>query len=138
MTVRPLPLLGLTMIAAMILSGCVANGPAETGSSTLTVKSTADGCEVSASAAPSGRLVFSVSNEGEQATEFYLLAGDGLRVVGEVENVGPGITRDLVVNAQPGNYFTVCKPGMVGSGVGKAAFTVTDSGTTSGPSGNPE
>ena len=58
-----------------------------------------------------------------------MLAADGLRIVGEAKNIGPGISRDLVVLVQPGDYFTVCKPGIVGEGVGKTAFTVTDSGT---------
>ena len=35
-------------------------------------------------------------------TEFYLLAEDGLRIVGEVENIGPGLNRALVVAAPAG------------------------------------
>ena len=122
---------GVTAIAALaLLAGCVPNASAQTGSTSLTVTSTAGECAVSAATAPSGSLVFTVSNSGNKVTEFYLLADDGLRIVGEVENIGPGISRDLVVVARPGSYFTVCKPGRVGSGVGKAAFTVTDSGIT--------
>ena len=65
-------------------------------------------------------------------TEFYLLGEDGLRIVGEVENIGPGLTRDLVAaRAAPGKYFTACKPGMVGDGI-RADFTVTDSGDDPG------
>ncbi len=67
-------------------------------------------------------------------SEFYLLADDGLRIVGEVENIGPGLTRDLVLLAQPGTYYTACKPGMVGDGI-RAGFTVTDSGTQIVPTG---
>ena len=33
---------------------------------------------------------FEVTNKGSKVTEFYLLAADGLRIVGEVENIGPG------------------------------------------------
>ncbi len=76
-----------------------------------------------------------MKNSGEDVTEFYLLGEDGLRVVGEVENVGPGLTRDLVVQARPGGYFTSCKPGMVGDGI-RSAFTVTDSGASIGPVGD--
>jgi iron uptake system component EfeO len=66
-------------------------------------------------------------------TEFYLLASDGLRIVGEVENIAPGASRTLTVVAQPGDYFTLCKPGMVGDGVGRTGFTVTgDAVTASG------
>jgi len=68
-------------------------------------------------------------------TEFYLLAEDGLRILGEVENIAPGLSRDLVVAAPPGEYFTACKPGMVGDGI-QAAFTVTDSGVDLAPTGD--
>jgi len=117
--------------ALLALSACVANDPTTSAGSdatALTVDSSSSDCTVSASEAPSGNVSFSIENTGDQVTEFYLLADDELRIVGEVENIGPGITRDLVVQARPGDYFTVCKPGMVGAGIGKAAFTVTDSG----------
>ena len=68
-----------------------------------------------------------MKNDGSKVTEFYLYGEDGLRIVGEIENVGPGLSRDLVVNAAPGSYVTACKPGMVGKGI-RADFTVTDSG----------
>ncbi|RWR16741.1 peptidase M75 family protein [Microbacterium enclense] len=110
--------------AVLVLSGCVAKTDAAAGGA-LTVTSTADGCEVSAATATSGTLAFDVVNDGDQVTEFYLLASDGLRIVGEVENIAPGASRSLTVTAQPGDYFTLCKPGMVGEGVGRAAFSVS-------------
>jgi len=93
----------------------------------ITVTSTGDKCEVSKNTADSGPISFKVKNAGDKVTEFYLYGEDGLRIAAEVENIGPGITRDLVVTAQPGKYFTACKPGMVGKGI-RADFTVTDSG----------
>ena len=71
----------------------------------------------SATSAPSGALTFAVTNGGTKVTEFYLYGEDGLRIVGEVENIGPGITRELVMKVEPGNYITACKPGMVGEGI---------------------
>ncbi|MGV8884590.1 MAG: iron uptake system protein EfeO [Microbacteriaceae bacterium] len=129
MTLRHLTTaLSVGAIAALALSGCVANNPTAAGATNLTVTSSADACALSASEAPSGNVVFTVSNTGDEVTEFYLLADDGLRIVGEVENIGPGIERNLVVHARPGDYFTICKPGMIGAGIGKSSFTVTDSG----------
>ncbi len=122
-------LTALALAALVALTGCVPNVTSTAGSTELTVDSSADACTVSAAEAPSGTISFVVTNSGDQVTEFYLLGDDGLRIVGEAENIGPGISRTLVVQASPGDYFTVCKPGMVGAGVGKAAFTVTDSGT---------
>jgi iron uptake system component EfeO len=118
----------VTGIAALVaLSACTSNTN-DGSTESLAVTSTADACQMSDTAAPSGKVVFEVTNGGSDVTEFYLLADDGLRIIGEVENIGPGITRNLVVRASPGDYFTACKPGMVGDGI-RAPFTVTDSGT---------
>ena len=120
---RAVGALAATGAAALLLSGCVAK--ADLAEASFTVSSTADACTVSSTNAQSGTLTFDVKNEGEQVTEFYLLADDGLRIVGEVENIAPGASRTLTVTAQPGDYFTVCKPGMLGDGVGRAGFTVS-------------
>jgi len=97
------------------------------GSDAITVDSSADACNLTAEKAPSGNVVFKVKNSGDEVTEFYLYAEDGLRIVGEIENVGPGLSRDLVVRAEPGSYVTSCRPGMTGKGI-RSDFTVTDSG----------
>ena len=68
-----------------------------------------------------------MSNTGGDVTEFYLLRADGT-VAGEVEDIGPGLSRDLVVQAGPGSYTAACKPGMTGAGI-RQPFTVTGSGT---------
>ncbi|WP_407933025.1 iron uptake system protein EfeO [Herbiconiux daphne] len=126
MKTRPILIAAGAAITMFALAGCVPNNASTTdAAAAITVDSSATDCTVSAGTATSGTLKFSVTNSGDQVTEFYLLAEDGLRIVGEVENVGPGISRDLVVQAQPGDYFTVCKPGMVGDGIGRSSFTVT-------------
>jgi iron uptake system component EfeO len=99
------------------------------GTGTINVESSAKACDLTASKAPSGNVVFKVKNTGSEVTEFYFYAADGLRIVGEIENVGPGLSRDLVVRAAPGTYVTTCKPGMKGQGL-RSKFTVTDSGTS--------
>ncbi|WP_226343743.1 iron uptake system protein EfeO [Agilicoccus flavus] len=134
------PTRGLALTAAgtaalIALAGCTDNPPSSSsggGASSgaagpMTVTSTDAECTVSTNTAGSGNLVFDVTNGGSKVTEFYLLAQDGLRIVGEVENIGPGLSRELVVRAVPGTYYTACKPGMVGSGI-RHPFTVTDSG----------
>ncbi|HEY0118899.1 MAG TPA: iron uptake system protein EfeO [Cellulomonas sp.] len=134
---RPAPaaLVGVALVA-LALAGCVSNSaPGSATAGAIAVTSTADACTLSTTTAPSGTLTFSVSNAGSDVTEFYLLAADGLQVISEVENVGPGISRDLVVQARPGSYIASCKPGMVGDGI-RHGFTVTDSGVTVGPTGD--
>jgi len=140
MTPRPLTATMATVASAAVLlslAACVPNNPtSESGTNALTVTSSATDCAVSASEAPSGSVSFTVSNTTDEVTEFYVLAEDSLRIVGEVENIGPGIERDLVIQARPGTYYTVCKPGMIGDGIGKAEFTVTDSGDELAESGD--
>ncbi|MEV4687874.1 iron uptake system protein EfeO [Microbacterium sp. LWH3-1.2] len=121
---RLISALAVAGVGGLVLSGCVAKSDVA-ASDALTVSSTAAGCDVSGASATSGTLTFDVSNDGEDVTEFYLLADDGLRIVGEVENIAPGASRTLTVVAQPGDYYTLCKPGMIGDGVGRAAFTVS-------------
>lgn len=129
-------------LAALVLplvAACVPNDTSTPGASgsagALTVTSTADTCDVSATEADSGTIRFAVTNAGDDVTEFYLLGEDGLRVVAEVENVGPGLSRDLIAQVKPGTYYTACKPGMVGDGI-RAEFTVNDSGAEVGPTGD--
>ena len=112
-------------------SGDTASNSQDAGHEAATVDVTDDGtaCDVSTAEVPSGNVVFKVSNDGPSVTEFYLYAEDGTSIVGEVENVGPGLSRDLVVRAEPGSYVTSCVPGMSGDG-NRGTLTVTDSGET--------
>jgi len=124
-------LFALASIAlALTLSACgltQTNTPAASGGAQeITVTSTEDACTLSETEVGSGNLSFRVRNEGTEVTEFYLYASDGLRIVGEVENIGPGLTRDLVVGVTAGDYITACKPGMAGEGI-RGPLTVTES-----------
>ncbi len=120
------------LLVALSAAACVSNAPAGGGAGTISVESSATECRLSATQAPSGTITFRVKNTGDEVTEFYLLGADGVRIVGEVENVGPGISRDMVVQAPAGAYLTACKPGMTGDGI-RAEFTVTDSGAIVSP-----
>ena len=134
------PLLAAALLVPL-LAACTPNDPAPAGSdgsaagsAKLTVDSSADACTLSVAEAPSGNIVFTVTNTGDDVTEFYLLAEDGLRIVSEVENIGPSITRPLTANVPAGTYVTACKPGMTGDGI-RSDFTVTESGKDIEPTG---
>ena len=125
---RPSLILAVAL-AVPTLAACTENAPSggdgdAASPRAVTVSSSDSACELSAVDAPAGTLTFDVTNAGSQVTEFYLLGEDGLRIVGEVENIGPQLTRQLVVNAPEGRYVTACKPGMKGEGI-RADFTVT-------------
>ncbi|MFE4542593.1 iron uptake system protein EfeO [Arthrobacter sp. NPDC056727] len=124
-----LAVVAATAVLPLALASCTDNASATTAATDgpIQVTSTDAGCKVSATEVPSGSLTFAVKNDGAEVTEFYVLAEDGLRIVAEVENIGPGITRNLVLTAPAGKYITACKPGMNGDGI-RAEFTVKDSG----------
>lgn len=119
--------------AALALAACTQNAPTN-ASGSIAVTNTDTGCQIAAADAPSGSVVFTVTNQGSEVTEFYLLAEDQQRIVGEVENIGPGITRDLVVLAEPGTYYTSCRTSDTAEQT-PTVFTVTDSGQSVTPTG---
>lgn len=116
-----------TALALLVptLAACTSNSSGEGGGDgrTIEVTSSDEKCELSSTEVPAGPLTFQVSNSGSKVTEFYLLGEDGQRIVGEVENIGPNLDRDLVVTVPKGDYVTACKPGMKGEGI-RADFTV--------------
>ncbi|WHS49793.1 peptidase M75 family protein [Rothia sp. SD9660Na] len=124
-THRPILSTLITTSLALTLTACVDKQAQQADGNTITVSSTTSDCLVSTNSTTSGTVQFSITNNGEKTTEFYLLGSDGLRIVSEKENIAPGQTADLTVSLQPGEYYTACKPGMRGENVGTAAFTVT-------------
>ncbi len=118
------PRLAAALVAALALpalAACTDNTSSSSsskgGDRTISVTSTDSSCKLSKDEAPSGNLVYKVKNNGSKVTEFYLYGEDGLRIVGEVENVGPGLSRNLVINVPAGKYVPACKPGMTGKGI---------------------
>ncbi len=120
---KPVLTIGRLALVGALAVACVPN--AAVSGTAIAVTSTDDRCDVATTSATSGTVTFDVANRGSQVTEFYLMAEDGLRIIGEVENIAPGASRVLTATVQPGSYQTLCKPGMIGEGVGKRAFTVS-------------
>lgn len=122
----------LAVPAAIALTGCTSSAESTDGSAggPISVRAGDTTCEVSRSEASTGTVEFTITNSGTKVNEFYVYA-EGDRIMGEVENVAPGLTRTFLVElAEPGTYQTACKPGMVGDGI-RAPFTVT--GTSAAP-----
>ncbi|MEU4740987.1 iron uptake system protein EfeO [Actinosynnema sp. NPDC023658] len=96
----------------------------------IAVEATDDACKVARTTSDTGNVTFEVTNKGTKVTEFYLFA-EGDRILGEVENIGPGLTRRLIVEVtDPGKLQTACKPGMKGDGI-RGEFTVSGDGKKS-------
>ncbi|GGK86101.1 iron uptake system protein EfeO [Mangrovihabitans endophyticus] len=122
----------IALTAAGLLGGTLAacggdDGGTGQGDSTgsITVKATDTSCEVDRNTVDAGTSVFSVTNSGSKVTEFYVYAA-GDRVMGEVENIAPGLSRQLHVELPAGAYQATCKPGMIGKGI-RTALTVSGS-----------
>ncbi len=117
-----LPALALTALTAACGGG--GTGGTTTGADgSITVTAKDDSCDVGENELAAGRYSFEVTNSGSKVTEFYVYA-EGDRVMAEVENIAPGLSRDLLVELPAGEYEATCKPGMVGDGI-RSTLTVT-------------
>ncbi len=130
---RGIPVRNLIVLAASGLAGLAGlsacagdDGGTPSAGGPIEVVATDTECRVARSESPAGMTTFTVANQGTKVTEFYVYAA-GDRVMGEVENIGPGLSRNFHVELTAGTYETACKPGMSGKGI-RAAFTVTGSG----------
>jgi iron uptake system component EfeO len=127
-----LSVVGLTGLTALTLAACgggdSSSGSSDAAADDIAVAATDDACDVATSDLQAGVHQFTVTNTGSKVTEFYVYA-DGDRVMGEVENIAPGVARELRVELPAGDYETACKPGMVGDGI-RTALTVTGEAAT--------
>ncbi len=86
-----------------------------------------DACKVSETELQAGGTTFAVTNDGDKVTEVYVYGEQGgafTKVVSEVENIGPGTSRDMDVDLAAGTYEIACKPGQKGDGI-RQKITVT-------------
>jgi iron uptake system component EfeO len=118
---------GLAVLLAAGLTACGSDRSSSGGGGgdRIAVKAGETTCEVARTSLDAGTHTFAVTNTGTQVTEFYVYAA-GDRVMGEVENIGPSLTRDLTVELPAGEYETACKPGQTGKGI-RNKLTVTGS-----------
>jgi iron uptake system component EfeO len=132
--IPPLPAkAGVAGVAALLtgisLTSCTAKESEATdggkvGPAQIRVNASDTECALSGTEASTGASTFVITNNGSKVTEFYVY-GEGERVMGEVENISPGLERKLVVQlSEPGTYKTACKPGMIGDGL-RGDFKVT-------------
>jgi len=81
-----------------------AKGPAKE----LKLQLTDDGCTPASSTVPAGNVKVVVENPGTaKSDEVELKNGDGI-IVGERENIAPGLAADFTLTLQPGRYVLNC------------------------------
>lgn len=121
-----LPVLLAAGVVTLGAAACSSDAPSTpSAGGPIEVTATDTECKVARTDAAAGTSTFKITNGGTKVTEFYVYAA-GDRVMGEVENIGPGVSREFIVELPAGSYETACKPGMIGKGI-RAAFTVTGS-----------
>jgi iron uptake system component EfeO len=100
-------LLGAALSGAVLAVGLAGTASAKTAE--VKVEINDDGCpaKVAVKAGPNN---FKVTNSGSgDVSEFEILSGD--RILGEVENVAPGLNKEFSLTLKPGNYTTYCPGG---------------------------
>jgi uncharacterized cupredoxin-like copper-binding protein len=103
-------------LAAVALPLAACSSKSSGGDGAIAVTASDKSCKVAKTELAAGSHTFAVTNKGNDVTEVYVYA-KGDRVVGEVENIGPGTSRDLDVDLGGGTYEVACKPGMKGDGI---------------------
>lgn len=110
----------LAVLPALAACGKGKNDSGSAAGSKVGVRATDTACEVERTALQAGSTTFTVSNKGAKTTEVYVYGAAGgafTKVVGEVENIGPGTSRDMKVDLTAGSYEIACKPGQKGDGI---------------------
>jgi iron uptake system component EfeO len=89
----------------------------------VAVKITSDGCEPKTLTEAPGPVTFQVTNDGaDDITEFEIKQGD--KILGESENLTPGLKGEFTLTLKPGTYELYCPGGDSGT------LTVTGAATS--------
>jgi iron uptake system component EfeO len=100
-------LLGAALSGAVVVVGRA--DPATAKSKDVKVEISDDGCPAKLTI-KAGPNTFKVTNSGSgDVSEFEILSGN--RIIGEVENVAPGLNKAFSLTLKPGNYTTKCPGG---------------------------
>jgi iron uptake system component EfeO len=129
-------LLAGTILSATVLAASCGGGSSDTattaaspgaakGAATreLRFELTDTGCTPAAATVPAGSVKFAVSNPGTTKTdEFEIKNADGI-IMGERENLAPGLSSDFTLTLQPGDYVLNCTFQNQGRDNGKVTVT---------------
>ena len=124
----------IAAVMALAAAGCASSptSPASSGpakASTVTVNLTPQGCAPKPARISAGEVTFNVANQGADAvTEAELRTADLTHILGEQENLTPGLSGAFTLDIQPGSYTISCP------GAGQSRWTLTVSGKATGAS----
>lgn len=99
------------------------------GSRTVAITITSSGCAPGQTTYPAGPLTFQVSNKDATAvSELELLSGE--RIVGEKENLPPGLGGSFALSLDPGEYTVYCPGASTAKNTIKVTGTATSAAST--------
>ena len=134
-------MIALVTGAVVVVAGC--SSPAsksktasDTGkTTTVTVSLTPQGCAAKPATVATGDVQFNVTNKNANAvTEAELRTSNGSKILGEQENLTPGLSGGFELTLAPGNYELNCP----GASQEHWKFTVTGKSTGASWQSNPQ
>jgi iron uptake system component EfeO len=136
-TSRATGLAAVTAGLAVIAAGCgSSSGSSASGTpvsdsaqaSTVSISLTPQGCAPKPAKVTAGEVDFNVANKNADAvSEAELRTGDLAKILGEQENLTPGLSGSFALTLQPGTYKINCP------GASQPHWTLTVGGKSSGP-----
>jgi iron uptake system component EfeO len=119
----------LVLLASACSSSPGSPGATTARTTTVTIDLTPEGCAPRPAKITAGQVQFNVTNTGASAvSEAELRTSDLAKILGEQENLTPGLSGGFALDLQPGSYKINCP----GAAQQHWAFTVT--GKAAGPS----
>jgi iron uptake system component EfeO len=119
-------------ILALAAAGCASStatggSSARSQASTVTIELTPQGCTPKPARIAAGQVQFNVTNSGAGAvSEAELRTSDLAHILGEQENLTPGLSGGFTLDIQPGSYKINCP------GASQPHWTLTVSGKATG------
>jgi iron uptake system component EfeO len=114
-TIRPGALAGVaTLAGALVFAGCGGSGGGRSHKLSFTL--TSQGCVPSDATVPAGPVTISVDNGGTRFVTELELQDEHEIIIGERENILPGLSGSFSLDLQPGKYILNCPSGNVTRG----------------------
>ena len=125
---------GAALAGGLLLAGCssspAAPGGAAPATTPVAVAISDAGCQANPQSVPAGPATFTVTNSGSAAVTEAELQSDG-KILGERENITPGLDGTFSLRLDPGQYSIYCP----GAKQDTWSFTVTGAGGAPAPAG---
>jgi iron uptake system component EfeO len=137
-TTKPRLLLALAASPLLLLTACgggseAASGGASGAPGTVKITLTDDGCTAEPTSVTAGARTFEVVNEGASSVTEGELVNSGGRIVGERENLTPGLKGTFSLTLDAGDYTVQCPNAATES----SKFTVTGAAAAASGTADP-